>query len=74
MTKDKGLTWADRLTTRPLPDHDVWLSFFLQLYPGMAYGLASAVIKPEKFDKLMNGLYYKVLPLLGVNRCINTSW
>ena len=43
----------------------------MQLYPGMAqYGLASAALKPSKLDKLMNGLYYKILSLHGVNRCI----
>ena len=53
---------------------DAWLSFFMQLYPGISYGLASVVIRPSKLDELMNSLYYKILPLLGINRCIATPW
>ena len=71
---DKGLAWVDRLQIHPLLAIDTWLSFFKQLYSGMAYGLTSAVIKLYKLDKLMNGLYYNNLPLLGVNRCIITPW
>jgi len=72
--REKGFTWADRLMTRPLPSRDAWLSFFLHLYPAISYGLASAVIKRSKLDLLMSALYYKILPLLGVNRCINVFW
>ena len=40
----------------------------------MSYGLAAAVLPPTKLDDLMQGLYYKILPLLGVNRCITKPW
>ena len=64
--KAKGTKRADRQITRPLPARDTWLSLFLQLYPGMMYDLASSVIKPDKLGLLMNGLHYKILPLLGL--------
>jgi len=74
MMREKGLDWVDKLKTRPLHKRDAWLSLFIQLYPAMAYGLASAVISPKKLDMLIQGVYYKVLPLLGINRCITLAW
>ena len=65
--KSKGIKWAGMQS-------DAWKSFFLELYPGMAYDLASVVLKPKKLDELMNNLYCKILPLLGLNLCINKVW
>ncbi|KAL7534941.1 hypothetical protein ACHAXR_006173 [Thalassiosira sp. AJA248-18] len=72
--REKGVKWAGRLEVQLLPICDIWLSFFLQLYPGMAYGLASSVLKPAKLGELIQALYYKILPLVGVNRCITKAW
>ncbi len=72
--KKKGLQWVDQLKTHPLPSRDVWLGFHHQLYPSMAYGLASVVLSPSKLEKLVRGVYFHALPLLGVNRCITTEW
>jgi len=74
MMRKKGLDWVDKLQSRPLPTRDVWLSLLVQLYPGMAYGLASAVISPKKLDALIQAVYYKALPYLGINRCITRQW
>jgi hypothetical protein len=35
----KGLDWADCLRTKPLPCHDAWLIFYLQLFPEILWGL-----------------------------------
>ena len=72
--KKKGLQWIDCLTTRPLPARDVWVGFHHQLYPAMSYGLASVVLAPAKLEKLVRGVYFHALPLLGDNRCITTEW
>ena len=53
---------------------DAWLSFYLRLYPGMVWGLASAIIKPAKLEQIMQGLYFKILPLLKVNRNITKAY
>ena len=29
MMREKGLEWVDKLTTRPLPKRDAWLSLFI---------------------------------------------
>ncbi len=47
---------------------------FLQLYPAMSYGLTTVIIPPKKLDALMGELYYKALPMLGINRCIARDW
>ena len=70
----KGMDWADRLTAKPLQRRDAWLSFFMQLFPAISWGLVAVVLPPEALSKTLQSLYYKVLPLLGVNRCITTEW
>ena len=72
--KEKGLEWVDSLTTRPLHPREAWLSLAIELYPAMAYGIASVVLAPKKLVNMMHGLYYKALPLLGINRCITREW
>jgi len=70
----KGMEWADRISTRPLPAQDAWLSFFLQLFPGMVWGLATVVLSPRKIDKQLRRVWYRVLPFLGVRRNITLLW
>ena len=70
----KGYDWADRLTTRPLPPRDSWLSFFLQLLPGISWGLLTVVMPPAQLNREFNDLYYRILPLLGINRHIGFDW
>ena len=72
--KKKGMEWANRLKTRPLPPQDAWLSFHMQLSRSMSYGLGSVVIFPKKLDKLMQLVYCRILLLLNVNRCIDCKW
>ena len=70
----KHVGWLDRLQTKPLPTKDVWLSFFLQLYPGMSWGLPTIIMPPNKLEQEFQQLYYKCLSKLGVNRCITREW
>ncbi|KAL3822160.1 LOW QUALITY PROTEIN: hypothetical protein ACHAXA_011705, partial [Cyclostephanos tholiformis] len=37
-----GMLWTDHLSSQPLPHAATWMSFSLQLYPGMAWGIAMA--------------------------------
>ena len=74
MMKKKGLDWVDRIATRPLPRRDAWLSFHAQLFPGMVWGLVAVIMRPQKLDDLIQSLYYKILPHLGVNRNITKPW
>ena len=40
----------------------------------MNYGLTTVNISPKNPDDLMGALYYKALPLLGINPCIAREW
>ena len=64
----------DRILAKPLHRHNAWLSFFMQLYPGMLWGLVSVVLSPLKLNEMMQKLYYKILPILGINCCITKAW
>ena len=73
----KGHDWVDRVKARPLQPSDAWLSFMYQVFPGMSWGLVTAVISPGPLRELLHKVYYKALPLLGIQRLIkdlnNTS-
>ena len=43
-----GMLWTDHLSSQPLPHAATWMSFSLQLYPGMAWGIAMAVLSPQE--------------------------
>ena len=72
--KQKGINWVDRNVTRPLSRSDTWLSFYMQLIPGMTWGLLAVTMPPEQLEKEIMSLYYKILPLVGVNRNITKGW
>ena len=72
--RQKGIDWVDRNHTKPLPACDAWLSFHMQLIPGMSWGLLSAIISPKDLNDAIGSLYFKILPLLRVNRNITKAW
>src|SRR6056300_74745 len=70
----KGEEWGDKLTTRPLPRRDAWMSFHNQLLPAMTWGLVAVVLPIAKLDKMVNKVWYRLLHHLGINRCITLEW
>ena len=68
------MEWADRIETRLLPARDAWLSYFLQLFPGMSWGLATVCLLPKQLDVQLRKVWYRVLPFLGVRRNIKLLW
>ena len=54
--KEKGLNWLDKCTTKPLPNRDAWLSFFMQLYLAISHGLAAVKMRPKKLEKIIQSL------------------
>ena len=70
----KGLDWVDCLLTRPLARSDAWLSFYLQLFPAIAWGLVTVCLQPKKLDSMIQIVYAKALPYLGVNWNIKREW
>ncbi len=69
-----GLDWVDCLCTKPISRADAWLSFYLQLFPGMSWGLVTVCMSPPKLDEKFQKVYKKALPFLGVNRKIKRKW
>ena len=70
----KGIDWVDRIDIGKLPMRDAWTSFFAQLLPGINWGLVAVVLTPKALQNYYQDLYYKILPLLGVNRNIGKGW
>jgi hypothetical protein len=66
----KGLDWVDCLCTKPVSRGDAWLSFFLQLFPGILWGLVMVCMPPKQRDRCIQRFYAKALPFFGVNRKI----
>ena len=70
----KGLDWVDLLRTKPLLSRDAWLSFRLQLFPAISWGLVTVILSPPKMDTMYQRVFEKALPFLGVNRKIRKEW
>ncbi len=70
----RGLDWVDCLRTNPVARNDAWLSFYLQLYPGVSWGLVTMCMHPKKLDAQVQHIYAKALPFLGVNGNIKREW
>ena len=70
---DKGFDWDHNIATHLLSCRDTWMSFFLQLYPGILWGLV-LVIPPLELESMMRKLYHRALSILDVNRNITTEW
>ncbi len=65
--RQKGLNWANCLKTKPLPCRDAWFSCDFQLFMAMSWGLVAVVLPRTQLEKMMQNLYFKLLPYLGVN-------
>jgi hypothetical protein len=70
----KGLDWAGCLQTKPLPRCDAWLSFYLQLFLAALCRLVTVCLTPRVLDPMIQRIYAKALPSLGVNRKIKKQW
>jgi hypothetical protein len=66
--------WADHLYSRPLPHSEAWTSFLLQLFPGMSWGISTIVLSPRELYLATKPVYYRCLPLLGVQRHVELPW
>ncbi len=62
------------MLTKPLPSRDVWLSFYMQLFPGISWGLVPGCMLPTKLDKIIQQVYERALPFLSVNCKIKKEW
>jgi hypothetical protein len=70
----KGLDWVDCLQSKPLSRGNAWMNFYLQLFPGISWGLVTVCLHPCKLDTMIQWVYAKALPLLGVNYKVKKAW
>ena len=63
-----------RIKTGKLLRRDAWMDLIAQLLPGINWGLAAVVITPKTLQNCYEDLYYKRIPLLGLNRNIGKEW
>jgi hypothetical protein len=49
----EGLECADCLRTMPLSCRDAWLSFYLQLFPAISWGIVKVCLPPQKLDTMI---------------------
>jgi hypothetical protein len=70
----RGHNWVDRLCSRPLPHLEAWISFTHQLYPGMIWGLVTVVLLALELFATTRPVYFKCLPLLGIQSHIKLPW
>ena len=70
----KGLDWADCLLTKPVSRGDAWLSFYMQLCPGIMWGLVTVCMPPQLLDRSFQRVYAAALPFLGVSSKIKKEW
>ena len=70
----KGVDCVDKMNTSKVPCRDAWMSFFAQILPGINWGLVVVVLSPKVLQEKYQKLYYKMIPLFGVNRNISKEW
>jgi hypothetical protein len=70
----KEFEWADKLNAHPLPPLVAWISFSLQLCPGMLWGITTVVLSPQELYKATRPVFFRDLPLLGVQQHIELPW
>ncbi len=61
----KGLDWVDCLRTKPVSRGDAWLSFFLQLFPEISWGLVMVCMPPKQLNGCIQHFYAKAFPFLA---------
>lgn len=57
-----------------LPSHLVMISYHLQLWTALRYGLGTLTNSISQAEECLSKLDYQLLPLIGVNRNITKGW
>jgi hypothetical protein len=70
----KFLDWVDCLCSKPLARRDAWLSFYMQLFPRISWGLVTVCMHPWKLDTMIQRVYAKALPVMGFLYKIKKEW
>ena len=71
--REKTDEWCSRISNGHLPVSQVIMSYLHQLWPALRYGLGTLTNDWSSASDCLVSTEFKILPLLGVNRHINTS-
>jgi hypothetical protein len=66
--------WEESIRSSTLPYRDRWHSLYTQLFPSVRYGLIPLMTPPAVLEEAFMDVYYRLLPLLNVNRNITSDW
>jgi len=71
---ETGSEYAARLSARHLPARDAWMGTRYQLFPKLINGAAAVTHAPQALKEAYQSIWYKLLPLLRVNRNITKEY
>jgi hypothetical protein len=66
--------WLDRLKNGHLPPKYSWVSYRLQLWSSLKYGLGTLSAPLSTLGEITTNFAFRALPFLGVNRNIRAEW
>jgi hypothetical protein len=70
----RASVWLDRLKNGHLPLKYSWVSYRLQLWSSLRYGLGTLSAPLSKLGELTTNFAFHALPYLGVNCNIRSEW
>ena len=70
----RASVWLDRLKNGHLPPKYSWVSYRLQLWSSVRYGLGTLSAPLAQLGELTANFAFRALPYLGVNRNIKAEW
>ena len=73
-TRERALKWVNQMKNAHLPSHMVMMSYQLQLWTALRYGLGTLTNSIQQADDCLSKLDHQLLPLLGINRNITKGW
>ena len=66
--------WVDNLRNAHIAPKYAWISYRLQLWSSLKYGLGTLASTLSQMGEITNNFAYRALPGLGMNRNIRSEW
>jgi hypothetical protein len=74
LVKTKAKNWLNCLHNCHLPPRFCWVSYRLQLWASLNYGLGVLSARIGELGELTTNFAFRALPFLGINRNIRAGW
>jgi hypothetical protein len=71
---DQARRWSCKLLNSALPAKWAWISYSMQLWPSLRYGLGTLSASLAQLRSALPKFAFTILPKLGVNRHIRKGW